>query len=244
MITPKEIENKTMNESKRKEAKNDFFAFYIGRPITYVLTIPFLYTNISPNFISILSIIPVLIGFSFLMIGKCKLFLFLGWMGFFLWSMMDGIDGNIARYKKEFSPVGDVLDATSGYFAMALIFFGAGISAAHMPGIINNYLSIPSEIYTILGGLSGIWTILPRLIMHKAITSSDIKSLSKLKNRSEYGLVKLVALNITSIPGCVQLLLLLSIFVNTLDIYTIGYFFVNVFVMIMSIKSIFFKEKK
>jgi phosphatidylglycerophosphate synthase len=244
MITPKEIEIKTMSESKRKEAKNDFFAFYIGRPITYILTIPFLYTNISPNVISMLSVIPVLAGFSFLMIGTCKTFLFLGWMGFFLWSMLDGIDGNVARYKKEFSPIGDALDAASGYFAMALIFLGAGISAAHMPGIMNHYLNIPSETYIILGGLSGIWTVLPRLIMHKAITSSERNGISKIKNRSEYGIAKLIALNITSIPGCVQLLLLVSIIANTLDIYTIVYFLINMLVMIMSIKSIFFKEKE
>ena len=43
MITPKEIEQKTMSPEKRKSAKNDYFAFYIGRPLTYVLTIPFLY---------------------------------------------------------------------------------------------------------------------------------------------------------------------------------------------------------
>ena len=47
MITPRDIENKTMSPQKRKLAKNDYFAFYIGRPLSYILTIPFLYTNIS-----------------------------------------------------------------------------------------------------------------------------------------------------------------------------------------------------
>ena len=55
MITPKEIEQKTMSPEKRVSAKNDFFAFYVGRPISYVLTIPFLYTNISPNTVSVIS---------------------------------------------------------------------------------------------------------------------------------------------------------------------------------------------
>lgn len=43
MITPKDIENKTMSPEKRKSAKNDYFAFYVGRPLSYILTIPFLY---------------------------------------------------------------------------------------------------------------------------------------------------------------------------------------------------------
>ena len=42
MITPKDIENKTMSPEKRKSAKNDYFAFYVGRPLSYILTIPFL----------------------------------------------------------------------------------------------------------------------------------------------------------------------------------------------------------
>ena len=61
MITPKEIEQKTMNPEKRKSAKNDYFAFYIGRPLSYVLTIPFLYTQITPNAVSLLSIIPIIV---------------------------------------------------------------------------------------------------------------------------------------------------------------------------------------
>ena len=43
MITPKEIAQKTMSAEKKNSAKNDYFAFYIGRPLSYVLTIPFLY---------------------------------------------------------------------------------------------------------------------------------------------------------------------------------------------------------
>lgn len=63
MITPKEIERKTMSEAKRKEAKNSIFGFYVGRPITYVLTVPFLYTNISPNAITVWSIIFAIGGY-------------------------------------------------------------------------------------------------------------------------------------------------------------------------------------
>ena len=63
MITPKEIEQKTMSPEKRKSAKNDYFAFYVGRPLSYILTIPFLYTNITPNTVSLISIIPLIVGF-------------------------------------------------------------------------------------------------------------------------------------------------------------------------------------
>lgn len=128
MITPRDIENKTMSSEKRKSAKNDYFAFYIGRPLSYILTIPFLYIGISPDAVSLISIIPIIIGFAFMCIGNTKTILIAGWLMFFLWNLLDGVDGNIARYKKQFSKMGSVYDAMSGYIAMVLIFFWMGSS--------------------------------------------------------------------------------------------------------------------
>ncbi|WP_367941694.1 CDP-alcohol phosphatidyltransferase family protein [Enterocloster citroniae] len=240
MITPKEIEKKTMNPEKREKAKKDIFGFYVGRPITYILTVPFLYTNISPNIVSYISFIPIILGFILLAVGKTKMTLSLGWLGFFLWSMLDGVDGNIARYKKQYSKIGDTLDAAAGYFAMALIFFGAGITAAHdMSGIVRNFVIVSGELYIILGGLSGMCMIIPRLIMHKAMTSTGSKDIGRMKDRAYYSFAKVIALNITSIPGLVQILLIVGIFTHTLDLYTIGYFFINILIMLISLRSIF-----
>lgn len=240
MITPKDIEKRTMSSEKRESAKNDYIAFYIGRPLTYVLTIPFLYFDISPNTITYISFIPTIVGFILLAIGKETTFLYWGWFSFFLWSMLDGVDGNIARYKKQYSKIGDTLDASAGYFAMALIFFGAGIAASHDGGsFLKRYFDIFPDIYTILGGISGMCTIMPRLIMHKAMTSTGDTNAGGMKNRSDYGIIKIIALNITSIPGLVQILLLVCIFTNLLDVYTVIYFTINLVLMIISMKSIF-----
>ena len=51
MITPKDLENKTMSPEKRKSAKNDYFAFYVGRPLSYILTIPFFVTALLAVFV-------------------------------------------------------------------------------------------------------------------------------------------------------------------------------------------------
>lgn len=240
MITPKDIEEKAMSPEKKKTAKNDYFAFYVGRPLTYVLTIPFLYTNITPNTVSYISFVPSIVGFILLAVGKGTMLLCIGWFFFFLWSMLDGIDGNIARYKKQYSKMGDTLDAAAGYFAMAFIFFGAGVAASHdLSGWLVKDFEVPLEVYTILGGLSAIWTIMPRLIMHKAMTSTSSKDSGGMKNRSNYSVVKIIALNITSIPGLVQILLLVGILTHTLDLYTIVYFTINLVVMVISLRSIF-----
>lgn len=239
MITPRDIEQKTMSPEKRNSAKNDYFAFYVGRPISYILTIPFLYTDISPNTISVISIIPIIAGFVVMYIANDKSELMVGWLFFFLWNLLDGVDGNVARYKKQFSPLGSVYDAMSGYIAMIISFFSWGIAACHNGGILASF-NIPAELYIILGALSGIFVIFPRFIMHKAITTvGDESKVAGIKDKSEYGLVKLVALNLTSISGFVQVFMLIAILINMLDLFTIGYFVLNFLVMIASLKSIF-----
>ena len=72
MVTPKMIEKETMNSEKKKTANTDYFAYYIGRPLSYVLTIPFLYTNITPNTMSIFSVFPLIIGFILIYLAKTK----------------------------------------------------------------------------------------------------------------------------------------------------------------------------
>lgn len=245
MITPKEIEEKTMSLEKRKSAKNDYFAFYIGRPLSYILTIPFLYTNISPNIVSMISIIPIIIGFVLLCSTKNTLGMVVGWACFFLWNLLDGVDGNIARYKKQFSKMGSVYDAMSGYVAMVLSFFAMGVAAVNTVGYISNYINIPKDVYIIMGALSGIFVIFPRLVMHKAIsTLQSAEKVKDVKNKEDYGIIKQIGLNLTSISGFVQVLMLVAIIANWLDLFTIGYFILNFMVMVISLRSVLVNGEK
>ena len=243
MVRPKEIEQKTMSQEKRKSAKNDYFAFYVGRPLSYILTIPFLYTEITPNAVSLISIAPLVLGFIVMYFAKSTVVMLLGWGCFFLWNLLDGVDGNIARYKKQFSPLGSVYDAMSGYVAMVLSFFAWGVAAAHNGGVLDAILPITADIYVILGALSGVFQIFPRFIMHKAITTlGDENKVSSVKDKSEYSSIKLFALNITSVAGFLQVIMLLAIVLNMMDVFTLGYFLLNMLVMVASLRSIFKAE--
>ena len=101
MITAKDIEEKTMTPGKKMGAKYDLFAFYVGRPISYVLSVPFVNLHIRPNVISLLSFFPSLIGFALLGFGVSMHTRLVGALFFLLWNFMDGIDGNVARYYNE-----------------------------------------------------------------------------------------------------------------------------------------------
>ncbi|VMJ06412.1 WciO [Streptococcus pneumoniae] len=230
----KDIERKTMSPAKKAMAKNDYFAFYVGRPLSYLLTVPFVKTNITPNQISYLSIIPLIVGFIIMIFTTDFVVLLLAWFLFFLWNLLDGVDGNLARYREQYLKDGSVVDAMAGYVAMVLTYFGAGIVAAHL----ND-----SDIYIILGALSGISLIFPRLVMHKYInTVAQDESVSSIKDKSDFNTIKILALNMTSITGIPQVLLLLTILTNQWVLFTLVYFTINFLLMIFSLYSLFKKE--
>ncbi len=232
----KDLAEKTMTEEKRAQAKNDIFAFYIGRPISYVLTVPFLKMGISPNTVSFLSLFPSIIGFFLIGFGNTMTLKIVGWCMFFLWNLLDGVDGNIARYKEQFSKNGALWDATSGYVAMVLSFYSMGIGCFY--GDFTR-LAISKEICIVLGGLSAILVIFPRLIMHKRISSmGEDKNAKEYKDKSSYGILKVIALNLISISGFVQVLMLLSIIFKFMDVFTVAYFVINLLICIVSVRKL------
>lgn len=79
--------------------------------------------------------------------------------------------------------------------------------------------------------------------MHKAITTlGDENKVSSVKDKSEYSSIKLFALNITSVAGFLQVIMLLAIVLNMMDVFTLGYFLLNMLVMVASLRSIFKAE--
>lgn len=230
----RDIRDKTMSKEKYETAKQDYFAFYIGRPLSYWLTIPFLNTNLTPNQVSYISIIPVFIGFLLMTFAESKIVLLLGWLMLFLWNLLDGVDGNLARYRKQFSKDGSVIDAMAGYVSMAFTYLSAGIAASNYEN-----LNIESKYFIILGALSSMSLIFPRLVMHKYINSVGVDESSKsVKDKESFSPIKILALNLTSITGLPQVFLCIAILTATLDYLTVIYCFINVSVMFASLYSL------
>lgn len=216
----------TMTDEKKREAKHDLFAFYVGRPLSYIITIPFLWVNSKPNTISLIAAIEVLIAAVVLGRADTIGYAVLGWLLFFLWNLLDGVDGNIARLKKNGSKIGSVYDAMSGYEAMFLMYFSAGIYCYNVSGNVNQI---------IIGALSGMFVLFPRLIMHKTNTELGVSQKNELADKKNFGFVKIVALNLTSISGLVEVLLLLAIIFGQMVIFNWIYFVINLVVMLASL---------
>lgn len=235
MITPKDIEKKTMNATKRAEAKNSYFAFYIGRPLSYILTIPLLYTKILPNTVTVISIFFLIIGYVLFTIGHSTEIFLLGLLMIFLWNMGDGIDGNIARYKDIKSENGDLLDTLGGYLAMCMIILGMGNVAFNDP---QGHVYINNQLPIVLSGISAISTLVPRALMHRKLAKNvQSQRTEALKDKEHYSIARIVALNICDPAGLQEVMMLIAIICHLASEFTITYCLLNVAIMIYSIKN-------
>ena len=119
---------------------------------------------------------------------------------------------------------------------MVLSFYSMGIGCFY--GDFTR-LAISKEICIVLGGLSAILVIFPRLIMHKRISSmGEDKNAKEYKDKSSYGILKVIALNLISISGFVQVLMLLSIIFKFMDVFTVAYFVINLLICIVSVRKL------
>jgi phosphatidylglycerophosphate synthase len=240
MITPKEIAKKTMTPQKKKGAKYDIFAFYIGRPISYVLTVPFIELGIRPNVISLISFIPSFAGFFLLGFGTTKTLRILGTLCFLLWNFMDGIDGNTARYTGQQSKMGRLWDATSGYIATVLLYFSMGISVMSTPMpqySFGSLLNMPSYYYLVLGGLTSINMMLYRLVMHKKMLLYTEEAGQGLNDKNTYSGIKIIALNLTSTAGLMQVFMIIAVATNYTREFVIFFFLIQFAVTIWTLRQ-------
>ena len=249
MITYKDVESKSMTPEKKKEACDDWFSFYVGRKLTYLMTIPLLYTSITPNAVTWCSIAALMVSFCVLFAASNTVLAVLGWFLFFLWSLLDGVDGNIARYKRQFSKVGDLCDTMGGYLAIAIAYLGFSITAFRMDGILRTvlHLEIKPYMYIVLGALSSIFGLFPRLILHKALSSGVMKEKNAVKGIQENhkkSIIKLLALNISSISGGVMVISFFCCIFHALDLFTVFYCLINLLKMLAALYTIFNNVKK
>ena len=232
----REISEASMTPEKKETAKYDLFAYYVGRPLSYVLTVPFIYLGVSPNVVSVISIIPIIIGIIIAVFSRTNASMFYCWLCFFLWNLLDGVDGNIARYTKKTSKIGGVYDAMSGYAATAATFLCWGIAAENRAGFFQSELLSYYHIIIIMGSLSSIFTLFPRLVMQKI--RSEIGGIDGKSVRTA-SVGRIIMFNLTSVSGLIQLLMLGCVPTNYYDLFTLVYFFINLAIMVSTIISCF-----
>lgn len=160
----------------------------------------------------------------------------IGWVFFLLWNLLDGVDGNLARCTDQCSLLGDLWDTMAGYAAMVFTYFAAGIAAFYD---MNTVSFLEPYWFLIIGGSTAIASIFPRLVMHKK-KSSDVnaEAIKVLSDKEHFGLKNIVAMNLISPSGFMQVIFLISIVTHTLNIFICFYALINFGIMFLSLHSL------
>lgn len=235
-MTYKEIYEMAMPLSKRKEEKLNIWVTIAVRPLSILLIKPLINSKVKPTTITQISVLACLFGFTFLAISDSLPYSLLGWLFFFIWAVLDGVDGNLARCTNQCSLLGDLWDTMGGYSAMVLIYFAAGIAAFNDS---NLYDYSEKANYLILGGATAIMSIFPRLVMHKKKSSNiESKAVKAISKKQEFSISKVIAMNLVSPSGAMQLFLLAAILSHSLNFFIAIYFLINFAIMIISLSAL------
>lgn len=146
---------------KKKNSKSSLWVKWIIRKLSFPFTFLFINLGFSAWGASVLSIFVALAGCAALCVDSA-LWRVVGVVLVELWLVMDCVDGNIARVKKTSSPMGGCIDAFSGYFITAFVFFSVGVAACYSTRFAEH-----TGLWVAMGGLSSAFGLLARLIHQK-----------------------------------------------------------------------------
>ena len=234
-MTYQEIYNKCVPAAKRDADKLNVWLYYMVRPLSILATKPLLKTSITPTTVTALSMITTLVGFGLVSFGHSLGWRVAGWFGFFLWAVLDCVDGNIARCKDQCSKRGELWDAAGGYLALSLIFRSSGIAGFYEEAAFPIW---DSEWNIILGGITALLSIYPRLIAQKKRAISETHEVLSVMDKRNFSLPRIIAMNIESAIGMMQVLFLCSIVFQVSNVFIGHYFLVNLAISIVSLKDL------
>ncbi len=235
-MTYREVLDKAMPEETRKAERFEYLYVYVTRPLSIWLTIPFINTNVTPTDITKVSILFSTFGFFLLSFGQTMFLKVLGWICFFMWGVFDGVDGNLARATNRCSTMGMLWDSVGGYASLVYIYFACGIAAFFD----NNLFSFCDNYWMlILGGATAVFSIFPRLVMHKRKSSEGSSELTQsFSTGQKFSIKKFLAKNLIAPTGFMIIFLLIAIVFHMINIFLAGYAFINFAVMMISLKQL------
>lgn len=105
----------------------------IYRPLSFLFVKLIYPTNLTPNQISVISMIFGLGSGVLFYFGEYE-FIFAGGISIFISNILDCADGQLARLKKNGTKVGRIIDGFIDYVTGASIFFGIGFALHHITG--------------------------------------------------------------------------------------------------------------
>ncbi len=151
----------TSSYTNKKKQMSSLWARIFSRPVSFVITHILINLGIKANTVSVISILCALTSCVCVSINS-MIFRIVGVVLFALWHVLDCVDGNIARVKKESSIRGEYVDAISGYTASSFIYFAIGIASFHTSTLLAN-----AYLWIIIGGVASLAEVFSRLVHNR-----------------------------------------------------------------------------
>lgn len=143
----------------KKNSNSSWWVKLWVRKVSFLFTFLFINGGFSPNGVSIFSIFVALFSFiCFAVPREWTLIVAIICINF--WLILDCVDGNIARCKRQKTIYGEFVDDIGGYYVVAFVYLAISIRAYYE----NRMLLNNSHIIIIVGAISCISDILARLI--------------------------------------------------------------------------------
>ena len=219
----------------KKNSNSSWWVKLWVRRVSFFFTYIFINLGFSPNGVSVLSIFVTLAACALFM-APTKWAVIMAVVLINFWLVLDCVDGNIARCRKQKTVYGEFVDDIGGYYTVAFVYLAIGVCAFNFGGVLfgqNNMWMI------VMGGVSSVCDILARLIhkdyehftdktlteeerqeknSHESYEVTDKRSLSYLRRRigKEIG-----------ISGAFMLFAIVSCIFNAYDLMTLFYFLFN-----------------
>ena len=234
-MTYREARERILTEEKHAEDRQNILVEKVIRPASIYLTLPLIGRGIMPTTVTKISLAASTLGFFLLAFGGSRTIRLLGWLALLTWTVLDHVDGNLARCTDRCSALGDLWDTMAGYAAMVYIYSGAGIAAFHDANVLQLF---PGHWYLILGGMTAVFSIFPRLVMHKKKSSAAADSaVAALSDKSSFGFARKAALNLLSPVGFLIILLGAAVALRGLSLCITVYAVLNLGLMLAALSG-------
>ena len=149
--------------TKKKNSRSSLWVRLWVRKASFPVTYLFINTGWSANMVSILSWIIIFVAGALLCINSFYAML-TGVILTNFWLVLDCVDGNIARVKKQKSFMGDFFDAVAGYGPFSFTTIGLGMAAYHTSWIVPEKFK---WIFILIGGFGAMINLYMRLVHQK-----------------------------------------------------------------------------
>lgn len=236
----------------KKNSNSSWWVKLWVRRVSFFFTYIFINLGFSPNGVSVLSIFVTLFACVLFMV-PARWAVIVAVILINLWLILDCVDGNIARCRKQKTVYGEFVDDIGGYYTVAFVYLSVGVCAYNFGGVVFGQYNMWM---IILGGVSSICDILARLIhkdfehftdktlteserqeknSHESYEVTDKKSLSYIRRRvgKEIG-----------ISGCFMFFAILCCIFTAYDIMTIFYFVFNGCALMATTCLLIYKSEK